>query len=173
MKKYSPMFHGSLREINVVEHRLQLAPCAKPSISHPYRERPEPWLIIRGEVQKNLRAGVLEQFKFAWASPVVLVSKPYDFIRSCVDYRKCNSVTVRDSYPLSRIDDCIDSLREATVFPALDSNSELWQVVVPEEDKNETDTVSHARNYRYKRRPFGLHNATATFQGALDILLSY
>ena len=70
-----------------------------------------------------LQAGVIEPSTSAWASPVVLVPKKYMSVRFCVDYRRLNAVTFRDSYPLPRMDNYIDSLEEALVLTTLDCNS--------------------------------------------------
>ncbi|CAN8075729.1 unnamed protein product, partial [Agarophyton chilense] len=119
-----------------------------------------------------LRAGVIEPAQLPWASPVVLALKADGTWRFCVDYRRLNAVTVRDTYPIPRMDECIDSLGDATVFTALDSNCGYWQVPVREEDRDKTAFLCHSGSYRFKRMPFGLTNAPATFQRATDILMS-
>ena len=76
-------------------------------------------------------------------------------MRFCVDYRKLNAATVRNSHPLARMDECIDSLGDATVFTALDCNSRYWQVEIDEEDRDKTTFASHFGLYRFIRMPFG------------------
>jgi len=93
-------------------------------------------------------------------------------LRLCVDYRLLNAVSKRDSYPLPRMDECIDSLGEAKVFSTLDCNAGYWQVLIADGDCEKTAFVCHKGAYHYKRMPFGLTNAPATFQRALDIILS-
>ena len=90
----------------------------------------------------------------------------------CVDYRKLNAVTVKDTYPLPRMDECLDSLRDTKVFSALDAISGYWQMPIPESGRNKTAFSCHSGLYRFSRMPFGLTNAPATFQRAMDILLS-
>lgn len=70
------------------------------------------------------------------------------------------------------MDDCIDSLVNAKIFSTLDENSSYWQVPILNQDRNKTAFTSHAGIFRYKRIPFGLTNATGSFQRALDLLLS-
>jgi hypothetical protein len=83
-----------------------------------------------------------------------------------------NAITVPDSYPLPRMDECIDSLGEAVIFTTLDCNSGYWQIPVHPADREKTTFTSHFGMYQYLRLPFGLRNALATFQRTLDIILS-
>ena len=119
-----------------------------------------------------LEAGVFEPAQSEWASPVVLVPKPDGSLRFCVDYRKLNEATVKDAYPIPRMDECIDSMGDANLFTTLDCNSGYWQIPVDPRDRDKTTFVCHAGSYRYRRMPFGLTNAPATFQRTLDLLLS-
>mgnify|MGYP003411260331 FL=1 len=119
-----------------------------------------------------LDAGVIEPATSEWASPVVLITKKDGSVRFCVDYRKLNALTVKDTYPLPRMDECLDSLGDAFLFTTLDCNSRYWQIQVTDEDKDKTAFVTHCGVHRFKRMPFGLCNAPATFQRALDMLLA-
>ena len=92
-------------------------------------------------------------------------------MRFCVDYRRLNAVTVKDTYPLPRMDECLDSLGDTKVFSALDAISGYWQMPIPESDRDKTAFSCHSGLYRFSRMPFGLTNAPATFQRAMDILL--
>ena len=90
----------------------------------------------------------------------------------CVDYRKLNAVTVKYTYPLPRMDECLDSLGDTKVFSALEAISGYWQMQIPESDRDKTPFSCHSGLYRFSKMPFGLTNAAATFQRAMDILLS-
>jgi hypothetical protein len=87
---------------------------------------------------------------------VVLVPKADGSMRFCIDYRKCNSVTERDVSPLSRMDDCIDSLGDARVFSTLDENAGYWQIRVSKEDREKTYFLCHPGTCQFKIIPFGL-----------------
>jgi Reverse transcriptase (RNA-dependent DNA polymerase) len=115
---------------------------------------------------------VIEPAMCEWASPNVLVPKPDGSLRFCVDYRKLNSITTPDTYPLPRMDEHIDSVGDAAVFTTLDCNSGYWQITVHPEDRDKTTFTSHYGIYRFLRLPFGLRNAPATFQRAIDTILS-
>lgn len=93
-------------------------------------------------------------------------------LRFCPNYRRLNFVTVRDSYPKPRMDDCIDSLGDPSVITTLDGDSGYWQIPVQEEKKDNTTSTCHSGLYRLTRMPFGLRNTPFTFQRALDTMLS-
>ena len=171
LRKYETMWDGSLREIAATEHRIGLVSDALPIASRPYRAGPKAREAEQTEVNRMLESGVIEPAQSAWASPMVLVPKPDGSLRFCVDYLRLNPVTIRDSYPLPLMDECIDSLGDATLFITLDCNSGYWQITVSKKDQDKTSFVCHAGMYRYKRILFGLTNAPATFQRIRDILL--
>ena len=89
-----------------------------------------------------LEAEVIEPSKSEWASPPVLVRKKDQSWRYCIDFRYLNSVTVRDSYPLPLISECIDNLAGMKWFCALDMNSGYWQIPIAEEDRDKTAFVT-------------------------------
>ena len=99
---------------------------------------------------------VIEPSKSPWAAPVVLAPKPDGSQRFCVDYRELNKLTIRDSYPLPRMDECIDSLGEAKVLTTLDCNSGFWQIPIRESDRDKTSFVCHHGSFQWKRMSMGL-----------------
>ena len=125
----------------------------------------------------NGRAPCPSQLRTARATsphwhPVVLVPKPYGTMGFCVDYGRLNEVTVRDVYPLPRMDDCIDFLEDPKVFYTLNCNAGYWKIPVAEDIRDKTIFVCHEGAYRYMRLPFGLSNAPATFQPTIDVILA-
>jgi Reverse transcriptase (RNA-dependent DNA polymerase) len=119
-----------------------------------------------------LDEGVIEPASSEWTSTVVLVPNPDGSLRFCVDYRGLNALTIRDSCPLPRMDECIDSLGYACVFTTLDCNSGYWQIPVAPDDMDKTTFTSHEGTYSFLCMPFGLRNALGTFRCTVDVLLS-
>ena len=104
-----------------------------------------------------------------WAGPIVLVQKPDGSIRFCVDYRKLNDATHKDSYPLPRIDGTLDRLGGAQYFSTLDRQLGYWQVPVEGKDQQKTAFITPQGLFEFRRMPFGLCNAPATFQQMMHV----
>ena len=172
LRKHEGMWSGKLGEISVTEHHIDLVKGARPFKSQPYRAGPKAIELEKFEIDKQLKAGVIEPTISEWASPVLFVPKKDGTLRFCIDYRKLNGMSTRDSYPIPRMDECINSLGDARIFSTLDAYSGYWQMNVAKEDRHKTAFVCHSGTFQCKRMPFGLTNAPATFQRALDLILT-
>jgi hypothetical protein len=172
LQKYRSMWNGRLGQVHSTAHRIDLITEQKPVHCQPYRAGPESRALESAEIQQMLKAEVIEPATSEWASPIVLVAKPDGSTRFCVDYRRLHAVTVRYSYPLPRMDECIDSLGDAKISTTLDCNYGYWKILVRLEDREKTTFTSHKGLYWFLRMPFGLRNAPATFQRFVDITLS-
>ena len=127
---------------------------------------------ISTHVDNMLQQQVIEPAASPWASNVVLVRKKDGTYRCCIDYRQLNNVTVRDGYPLPRVDSCLDSMADAKWFSTFDLRSSYHQVSVAPEDRDKTAFICPRGMYRFRTMPFGLCNAGATFQRLMDIVMS-
>jgi len=171
MKKYSDVFDNKPGSTTLAEHRIETG-SAKPVRQPPYR-LPQAY---RETVQKDLQAmeenGIIEPSNSEWASPIVLVPKKDGTIRMCVDYRRLNSVSEADAYPMPRIDELIDRLGGAKYLTTLDLTRGYWQVPVAQDARAKTAFTTPFGLYQFRMMPFGLHGAPATFQRMMDVLLN-
>lgn len=162
LRKYYSIWSGNLGEIAASEHHIDLVPGTRLITQHPYRAGPRTQEIEQQHVDHMLRKGLVEPGQSALASRVIIVPKEDGSLRFCVDYRNLNSITVRGTYCLPRMDECIDSLGDTTVCTTLDAKSGYQQVPIADNDHEKTAFVCHAGLYRFKGMLFGLTNATVT-----------
>ena len=122
-------------------------------------------------LQDQLDAGVIVPSSSAWSSPVCLVRKKDGTVRWCVDYRKLNDVTIKDAYPLPRIDMCLEHLQSAKYFSTLDLQSGYWQIEVDSKDREKTAFITKYGLFEYNKMPFGVCNGPSTFQRCMELVL--
>ena len=123
------------------------------------------------QVEELLRKGLIRESASPWGFPVLFVQKSDRTWRMCIDYRTLNAVTVRNGYPLPRIQECLDRLSKAKVLSKLDLTSGYWQVRVAEADIPKTVFNTRQDKFKFTAMPFGLTNAPATFQTMMNGIL--
>jgi hypothetical protein len=123
---------------------------------------------VKEIVADLLQKGTIRESQSTYASPIVLVRKKNGEARLCVDYRDINKKTVRERYPLPLIRDLLDSLRHARYFTTLDMKFGFHQMEIDEGSKHITAFITPDGLYEYHRMPFGLVNAPAVYQRAID-----
>jgi hypothetical protein len=146
---------NDLGRTGLTKHKIDVSDC------EPIRQRPRvPPLAKREEaataVKEMSDQGIIEPSRSPWASPVVLIKKKDGSTMSCVDYRKLNSVTKKDSYPLPRLDTSLYSFYGSTWFSTLDVKSGYWQVEMEEADKEKTAFTTGKGLWQFVVMPFGL-----------------
>ena len=166
LQKWSHIFAAHDEDFgrtSVVTHQIPTG--TAPPIRERYRPvAPNLYPELRALLQGMLDSGVVKESSSPWAAPVVLAKKKDGSWRFCVDYRKLNSVTHKDSFPLPRIEESLTSLTQAKWYSTLDLASGYWQVDVAPEDQEKTAFTTPFGLYHFERMPFGLCNAPATFQ---------
>ena len=170
LKQYQDIMTKIPGHTNLTQHRIETtdhAPIRLPPYRLPqaYRE------TVRQELEEMQQQGVIEPATSEWAAPIVIVRKKDGSIRLCVDYRRLNTITRSDAYPMPRIDDLIDQIGQAQYLSTLDLTKGYWQVPVAEEDQAKTAFTTPFGLFTFRRMPFGLQGAPATFQRMVDRLL--
>lgn len=146
----------------IVEHRIELSdgtPIRLPDRRIPHNLIDE----VRRQIEDWLKAGVIRESSSPYAAALALARKKNGEVRVCIDFRLLNLKTKMDSYPLPKMEDCIDSLKGAKYFSTLDLASGYLQVPVREEDKHKTAFRALGSLYEFNRMPFGLKCAVACF----------
>lgn len=127
------------------------------------------------EIDRMLNLGVIEKAQpTEWAHPVVCVRKPSGKLRFCLDARKLNAVTVKDTYPLPYINRILGRLNGTKYLSSIDLSDAFWQIELETESRSKTAFIVPGRGlYQYRRMPFGLCNASQTLARLMDKVLGY
>lgn len=134
----------------------------------PYRLNPKKKAELKVQIDEMLHSDIIEPSESSWAAPVVMVPKKDGGIRVCVDYRKLNAATKPDRYPLPRMDDLLHEAKSTQFMTSLDLRAGYWQVPVKIDHQEKTAFTTPFGIFQFKRLPFGLRNAPATFQRLMD-----
>ena len=157
---------------DVAEHHIETGD-SDPIKIPPHRIAPAKLPIVQQEVEDMLKRGVIQHSNSPYSAPIVLARKKDGSWRFCVDYRRLNEVTVKDAFPIPKIEQTFDALNGAKLFSTLDLASGYWQVPVAPEDRHKTAFVTPDGGlYEYVRMPFGLTNAPGTFQRLMNNLFA-
>ncbi|CAA0832795.1 Uncharacterized mitochondrial protein AtMg00860, partial [Striga hermonthica] len=151
-----------------VEFSIDLIPGAGPVSKAPYRMAPKELQELKTQIQELLRLGFIRPSVSPWGAPVLFVKKKDGSMRMCIDYRDLNRLTIKNKYPLPRIDDLFDQLRAACVFSKIDLRSGYHQLKIKESDIAKTAFRTRYGHYEFVIMPFGLNNAPAIFMDLMN-----
>ena len=119
-------------------------------------------------MEELVSKGIVRPSTSPWGAPVLFVKKNDGSLRLCIDYRELNKVTLRNQYPLPRIDDLFDQLQGARVFSKIDLRSGYHQLNIRSEDVPKTAFKTQYGHYEFLVMPFGLTNAPAVFMDLMN-----
>ncbi len=171
VKTFPQLFYDVPTQRTVLKHDIKVSNSA-PIKQHAYRVNMMKQSVMRAEVDYLVENGLAVPSCSPWSSPCLLVPKPDGTYRFCTDYRKVNSVTVSDSYPLPRMEDCIDNLGSYQFVSKLDLLKGYWQVPLTPRASEISAFITPDNFLQYSVMAFGMQNAPATFQRLVNIVLA-
>jgi len=136
----------------------------------PVSMAPAELVELKSQIDELLGKQFIRPSTSPWGAPMLLVKKKDESSRLCVDYRQLNKVTIKNKYPLPRIDDLMDQLHGALVFSKIDLRSRYQQILVKAEDVQKMTFRSRYGHYEYVVMPFGVTNAPTVFMNYMNMI---
>ncbi|GJX52872.1 putative reverse transcriptase domain-containing protein [Tanacetum coccineum] len=157
-----------LPPVRQVEFQIDLIPGAAPVARTPYRLAPSEMQELSNQLQELADRGFIRPSTSPWGAPVLFVKKKDGSFRMCIDYRELNKLTIKNRYPLPRIDDLFDQLQGSSVYSKIDLRSGYHQLRVRDKDIPKTAFRTRYGHYEFQVMPFGLTNAPAVFMDLMN-----
>ncbi|GJV19387.1 putative reverse transcriptase domain-containing protein [Tanacetum coccineum] len=157
-----------LPPVRQVEFQIDLIPGATPIARAPYRLAPSEMQELSNQLHELADRGFIRPRTSPWGAPVLFVKKKDESFRMCIDYRELNKLTVKNRYPLPRIDDLFDQLQGSSIYSKIDLRSGYHQMRVRDEDIPKTTFRIRYGHYEFQVMPFGLTNALAVFMDLMN-----
>ena len=151
-----------------IEFAIDLAPGTAPVSKAPYRLAPVEMKELATQLQELLDKGMIRPSVSPWGAPVLFVKKKDGSMRLCIDYRELNKLTIKNRYPLPRIDDLFDQLKDAVHFSKIDLRTGYHQLKIKAEDIPKTAFRTRYGHYEFLVMSFGLTNAPAAFMDLMN-----
>ena len=160
-------FKADIGKCKIAKHPVEVEPGAVPHREGARRMSPDKAERANQEVRDLLALGMIQPSLSPWASGIVMVKKKSGELRFCCDFRPLNEVTIKDAYPLPRIDESLSRLGKAKIYTSIDLAWAFWQIPVRKADRQKTAFACELGLFEWRRMPFGMCNASATFQRAI------
>jgi hypothetical protein len=171
LQEYADVFPSELPGMpprRAVDFHIDLVPGAEPVSRAPYRMTTNELNELKLQLEELLEKGHIRPSVSPWGAPVIFVKKKDGSLRLCIDYRQLNKVTIKNRYPLPRIDDLFDQLQGARVFSKIDLKSGYHQLRIVDSDIHKTAFRTRYGHYEFTVVPFGLTNAPAVFMSLMN-----
>ena len=159
-----------LGRTHLCEHEIEVLD-KEPIRQYPRRKSPEARRLEEELIQQMIESDVIRPSISPWASPILLTKKADGSTRFCIDFRKVNNITKKDSYPICNITESLESLKGSQWFSIMDLQSGFWQVPIKEEHKEITAFTTGRKLYEFQVLPFGMTNSPATFARLMEKVL--
>jgi hypothetical protein len=175
LKEYKDVFAWSYEDLktydtSIIEHKIPLKLGVNPFKQNLRQINPILFPVIEREVKKLLDAKIIVPLRyFEWVANLVPVRKKNGEIRLCVDFINLNRSSLKDNYPLPKMDHILEKVVGENKISMIDGFSGYNQIVVHEDDKEKTTFTTPWGTFMYDKIPFGLMNAGATFQRSMDL----
>jgi len=151
-----------------IEFVIDLVPGTSPIAKRPYMMAASELVELKKQLEELQRISFIRPSSSSWGAPVLFVKKKYGSMRLCVDYRALNEVTIKNKYPLPRIDDLFDQLKGAKYFSKIDLRSGYFQLKIRESDIPKTTFVTRYGQFEFTVMSFGLTNAPVYFTNLMN-----
>ncbi|GJU54571.1 reverse transcriptase domain-containing protein [Tanacetum coccineum] len=159
---------SGLPPVREIEFRIELIPGATPVAKSPYRLAPSELEELSGQLRELQDKGFIRPSLSPWGASILFVKKKDRSFRMCIDYRELNKLTIKNRYPLPRIDDLFDQLQGSQFFSKIDLRSGYHQLRVHEDDIPKTAFRTRYGHFEFTVMPFGLTNAPAVFMDLMN-----
>jgi hypothetical protein len=155
-----------------LDFSIDLMPGVVPTSKVPYRMSTPELVELKVQLKEMLDKGYIRPSVSPWGAPTLFVKKKDGTLRLCIDYRQLNKMTIKNKYPLPRIDDLFDQLRGVAIFSKIDLRSGYHQVRIKDEDIHKTTFRTRYGHYEFVVVPFRLTNAPTTFMCLMNNVLN-
>ncbi|KAJ9514751.1 hypothetical protein QJQ45_028514 [Haematococcus lacustris] len=172
LKDFAPVFPedlpAGLPPERAVDHRIDLEPNKRPPVRSTYAMSTCELAELKKQITEMQEKGFIRPSTSPYASGVLFVRKKDGTFRMCIDYRPLNRITIKNKYPLPRVDNLLDRLHGATIFSKIDLRQGYHQIRIAPEDIPKTAFRTRYGHFEFTVMPFGLCNAPATFQRLMN-----